>query len=56
VEIKGYMHVGFSTTRLSDKNMPSFKDVKEVSEKIADIIGYKVKDEVAESRVILLSK
>ena len=56
VEVKGYMHVGFSTIRLSEKNMPSFKDVKEFSEKLADIIGYKIKGEVSESRVTLLSK
>jgi tRNA wybutosine-synthesizing protein 1 len=56
VEVKGYMHVGFSTIRLSEKNMPSFKDVKEFSEKLADIIGYKIKGEVPESRVTLLSK
>tara|TARA_B100000315_G_C14142940_1_gene392140 strand:+ start:79 stop:384 length:306 start_codon:yes stop_codon:yes gene_type:complete len=56
VEVKGYMNVGFSTSRLSEKNMPSFNEVKEFSEKLADIMSYKIKDEVAESRVTLLSK
>ena len=55
IEVKGYMHIGFSTTRLSEKNMPSFKDIKEFSEKLGDIVGYKVKNEAAESRVTLLS-
>ncbi len=31
-------------------------DMKEFSEKLADILGYKIKNEVAESRVTLLSK
>jgi len=56
VEVKGYMHVGFSTNRLSEENMPSFNEVKEFSEKVADILGYTIKNEVADSRVILLSK
>lgn len=56
VEIKGYMHVGFSTTRLSEDCMPLFSEVKVFSEMLCGMLGYKVKDESAESRVTLLSK
>ena len=56
VEVKGYMHVGFSTTRLTDRNMPLFSDVKEFSEELGDAAGYRLKAESAESRVTLLSK
>ncbi len=56
IEVKGYMHVGFSTARLSEENMPWFNEVMEFSEKLSDITGYRVKDSVTESRVTLLSK
>ncbi|MFC1754442.1 4-demethylwyosine synthase TYW1 [Thermoproteota archaeon] len=56
IEIKGYMHVGFSTKRLSEQNMPSFQDIKEFSEKLGDLTGYKVINEMVQSRVVLLSK
>lgn len=56
IEVKGYMHIGFSTSRLSETNMPSFKAIKEFSEKLSDITGHKIINEVAESRVVLLSK
>ncbi len=56
IEVKGYMHVGFSTRRLSEENMPLFSEVNEFSEHLCDITGYKSRDSVAESRVVLLSK
>ena len=56
IEVKGYMHVGFSTSRLSYWNMPSFVDVKEFSEKLGHITGYNLKDVDPKSRVTLLSK
>lgn len=56
IEVKGYMHVGFSTARLSEGNMPWFNEVMEFSEKLSDITGYRVKDSVTKSRVTLLSK
>ena len=56
IEVKGYMHVGYSTKRLSEKNMPIFKDIKEFSEKLGDLTGHKVINEMVESRVLLLSK
>jgi tRNA wybutosine-synthesizing protein 1 len=56
IEVKGYMHIGFSTSRLSETNMPDFKAIKEFSEQLSDITGHKIINEVAESRVVLLSK
>ena len=56
VEVKAYMFVGASRLRLSIKNMPLHKDVKEFAEGIAKAAGYKVIDEHAPSRVVLLMK
>jgi tRNA wybutosine-synthesizing protein 1 len=56
VEVKGYMHIGFSTTRLSEQNMPLFSEVKGFSEKLCDASGYRLKAEAPESRVVLLTK
>jgi len=56
IEVKGYMHVGFSTNRLSEVNMPLFNEIKDFSEKLGDSIGYHVKDSSYDSRVILLSR
>ncbi|MCX8153433.1 MAG: 4-demethylwyosine synthase TYW1 [Candidatus Bathyarchaeota archaeon] len=56
VEAKAYMHVGFSNLRLSYSNMPAHKDIHTFGELLAEKTGYKIIDESAESRVVLLSK
>ena len=56
IEAKAYMHVGFSSLRLSFENMPSHKDVYDFAIKLSEKTGYKILDEVADSRVVLLSK
>lgn len=56
VEVKAYMHVGFSRLRLSFDAMPSHKEIREFSDKLAKETGYYVIDESTESRVVLLSR
>ena len=56
VEVKAYMHVGFSRKRLERENMPTYEEVKEFSEKLANELGWKILDEKKESRVVLLAE
>ena len=57
VEIKAYMHIGFSRNRLDYKDMPSHIQVKNFAKKILKFIPkYKIVDEKKNSRVILLSR
>jgi len=56
VEVKAYVHVGFSRLRLSFESMPSHKEVREFSVQITGKTGYKIIDESTESRVVLLSR
>jgi tRNA wybutosine-synthesizing protein 1 len=56
IECKGYMHVGYSMKRLSRDNMPSFAEVRNFAEQLANLAGYDFRDEVQESSVILLSR
>jgi tRNA wybutosine-synthesizing protein 1 len=56
VETKAYMHVGFSNLRLGFERMPEHKEVLAFASSLAEKTGYKVLDECADSRVVLLSK
>jgi tRNA wybutosine-synthesizing protein 1 len=56
VEVKAYMHIGFSNLRLSYEHMPKHKDVYNFGTLLAEKTGYKIIDEAIESRVVLLSK
>ncbi|NLE03721.1 MAG: 4-demethylwyosine synthase TYW1 [Crenarchaeota archaeon] len=56
IETKAYMHVGFSTLRLSFDNMPTHKEVNEFAKQLANRTGYTIVDEASDSRVVLLSK
>jgi tRNA wybutosine-synthesizing protein 1 len=56
VELKAYMHLGFSRKRLSLSNMPSHEEVLDFSGKVAQALGYCIADESRNSRVVLLSK
>ncbi|MBU1975504.1 MAG: 4-demethylwyosine synthase TYW1 [Nanoarchaeota archaeon] len=54
VEVKGYMFVGASRQKLSLANMPRHSEVKAFAEEICKHCSYKIIDEQARSRVILL--
>jgi tRNA wybutosine-synthesizing protein 1 len=56
IEAKAYMHVGFSNLRLSFDHMPSHKEVCDFASRLSCESGYKIIDESADSRVVLLSK
>lgn len=57
IEVKAYMHVGFSRQRLKEENMPSSKEILEFAERIAqDLPGYEVVDRKLDSRVALIAK
>ena len=56
VEIKAYMHLGFSRFRLPREAMPSHEEVLEFASEIAEHLGYRVADDARISRVVLLSK
>ncbi len=56
VELKAYMHLGFSRKRLTLDNMPSHEDVHDFSNRVAAALGYCIADDSVNSRVALLSK
>jgi tRNA wybutosine-synthesizing protein 1 len=56
VEIKAYMHLGFSRLRLDRSAMPTHAEVLEFSRELAKHLGYEIADESEISRVVLLSK
>ncbi len=56
VEIKGYMHVGFSQQRLPKSAMPEHEEIRNFAKGLAEKIGYRIADEQRVSRVVLLSK
>jgi len=56
VELKAYMHLGFSRKRLSQENMPSHDEVLDFSRKVAKELDYCIADDSRGSRVVLLSK
>ena len=56
VEIKAYMHLGFSRLRLDRSSMPTHIEVLEFSKELAKYLGYEIADESEISRVVLLSK
>lgn len=57
VEIKAGMSVGFARlqNRIRYEDMASHDEIKDFAKKIADSIGYKIKDEKRDSRVVLLA-
>jgi tRNA wybutosine-synthesizing protein 1 len=55
VEVKAYMHVGFSRLRLDYKSMPTHDEILGFSKQLAKETGYYLVDESRESRVVLLS-
>jgi tRNA wybutosine-synthesizing protein 1 len=56
VELKAYMHLGFSRNRLTLESMPSYDEVLDFSRMVAAALGYLFADGSENSRVVLLSK
>ncbi|MFQ6062416.1 MAG: 4-demethylwyosine synthase TYW1, partial [Methanosarcinales archaeon] len=56
VEVKAYMHLGYSRKRLSRDAMPLHKEVYDFAENIAKALDYKIASDVEISRVVLLTK
>ncbi|MBW2987120.1 4-demethylwyosine synthase TYW1 [Candidatus Woesearchaeota archaeon] len=57
IEVKAYMFVGSSRQRLTIKHMPYHEEVKQFAIELEKILpDYKIVDEKAESRVVLLEK
>ncbi|MDI6639304.1 MAG: 4-demethylwyosine synthase TYW1 [Methanocellales archaeon] len=56
VEVKAYMHLGFSRQRLPRSAMPSHSKVLDFARQFADASGYQIADDVEISRVVLLSE
>ncbi len=56
IEVKAYMHLGFSRKRLPREAMPSHEEVLDFSGKLATLLGYRIADDVEISRVVLISK
>jgi len=56
IEPKAYMSIGGSTERLNYNQMPTHKEIRDFSEKIAKAMGWKIIDEKEDSRVCLIAK
>ncbi|MEM2991156.1 MAG: 4-demethylwyosine synthase TYW1 [Halobacteria archaeon] len=56
VEVKAYMHLGFSRKRLERSAMPSHSEIADFANKIAVEMNYKIADESEISRVVVLSR
>ncbi|HEX9262452.1 MAG TPA: 4-demethylwyosine synthase TYW1 [Candidatus Bathyarchaeia archaeon] len=56
IEAKAYMHIGFSNLRLGFERMPEHKEIYDFAVRLGEKTGYKILDESAESRVVLLSR
>jgi len=56
VEVKAYMHVGYSTKRLKRSAMPTYNQVNALASEVSKQTCYKVADADKDSRVILLKK
>ncbi len=56
IEVKAYMHVGFSQKRLDRSAMPDHEEVRLFASEIGDRVGYRIADDSAISRVVLLSR
>ena len=56
VEVKAYMHLGYSRYRLPREAMPTHGEVLAFAREVADAAGYRQAMDVELSRVVLLSK
>jgi tRNA wybutosine-synthesizing protein 1 len=56
VEVKGYMHLGYSRKRLRRENMPEYHHVYDFAREIAACSEYRIADGNPTSRVVLLRR
>ena len=56
IEVKSYMHVGFSRLRLTRANMAEQEEIRAFAGEIAAFAGYQYAGESEPSRVVVLSK
>ena len=56
IEVKSYMYVGASRSRLTIKNMPLHQDILDYSKELARHCSYRIIDEQPVSRVALMAK
>ncbi|MFH1285226.1 MAG: 4-demethylwyosine synthase TYW1 [Candidatus Micrarchaeota archaeon] len=56
VEVKSYMHVGFSIHRLGSENMMEHVEVQKFARELAEELGYDVGEENEISRVVMLAR
>ena len=56
VEVKAYMHLGYSRKRLERDAMPQHEEILEFTSELGRELGYHMADDVEVSRVALLSK
>jgi len=56
IEVKAYMHLGYSRYRLPPTAMPKHSEVLEYSREIAKLTDYEIADESEISRVVLLKR
>jgi tRNA wybutosine-synthesizing protein 1 len=56
IEIKSYMHLGFSRKRLSRAAMMSYEHVEAFAQKVGELAGYRIAAESPISRVAVLTK
>jgi len=54
LEIKSYMHIGYSRKRLTAENMPSWNELNAFAEKINENTDFKLHNEAENSLIILL--
>ncbi len=56
VEFKAFMSVGSARERLPYESMPRHEEIISFARKVADILGWRIIDEKADSRVALVAK
>lgn len=56
VEVKAYMYMGYSRSRLKPESMPSHEEIREIAKKLAEETGYMYLSESIPSRIVLLSR
>jgi len=56
VELKAYMHLGRSRTRLERTAMPQHSEIMALADTLAGLLGYRLEADVPLSRVALLSR
>ena len=55
VEVKSYMHVGYSKSRLTEKEMLSMSEIKEWAKKLQNFLSnFEITDEDEDARIVVL--